>query len=88
MKNGSITVRLSHQDIKMIDKKIIEGYFTSRSDVIRHSIRRTLNELDAKKRNLEIIADIAESKNITMNKVRKSLKSIHRETYRDVYGDD
>jgi len=86
MSNASITVRLSSHDIGLIDKKIMEGYFTSRSDVIRYSIRYMLHELEPRERKLDILADIAGSKDITMDDIRKAIRKERRETYEDVYG--
>jgi Arc/MetJ-type ribon-helix-helix transcriptional regulator len=88
MSNASITVRLAPHDIKIIDKKIDEGIFTSRSDVIRYSIRHTLSEIDSNERNLEILAEIAKERKITKKDVRKALKKAHIDVYQDVYGDD
>ena len=88
MPNNSITVRLSPNDIKMIDKKIIEGFFTNRSDVIRYSIRRTIQNLDLKENNLDILASIAQDKQISIKDIQKALKTAHLETYRDMYGED
>ena len=88
MSNASITVRLAPHDIKIIDKKIDEGMFTSRSDVIRYSIRHTLSEIDSNERNLDILAEIAKERKITKKDVRKALKKAHIEVYQEVYGDD
>jgi len=88
MSNASITVRLAPHDIKIMDKKIEEGIFTSRSDVIRYSIRHTLSEIDSKEKNLEILAEIAKERKITKEAVRKAIKKAHTDVYREVYGDD
>ena len=88
MSNASITVRLAPHDIKIIDKKIEEGIFTSRSDVIRYSIRHTLSEIDSNERNLDILAELAKERKITKKDVRKALKKAHIEVYQEVYGDD
>ena len=88
MSNASITVRLAPHDIKIMDKKIEEGIFTSRSDVIRYSIRHTLSEIDSKEKNLEILAEIAKERKITKEDVRKAIKKAHTKVYREVYGDD
>ena len=87
MANNSITVRLSPHDIGLIDKKIKEGYFTSRSDVIRYSIRHLLHELESREHNLDILADIAGSKDITMEDIRKAIRKERKETYEDVYSE-
>ena len=84
--NGSITVRLSPQDLILIDKKVKEGYYTSRSDVIRYSIRHTLREYAKKDEELDILSDIASSRSISMKKVRKAIRTEHDLAFEDVYG--
>ena len=88
MTNNSITVRLSPNDIKMIDKKIVEGFFTCRSDVIRYSIRRTIQDLESKEHNLGDLVSLAQDKKISIKDIQKALKTTHKETYRDMYGQD
>lgn len=87
MQNSSVTVRLSPRDVEMMDKKIIEGYFTSRSDIIRYSIRHLMDELDEKERRLDLLARIADEKDITMEDVREAVREARKEVYREVYGD-
>lgn len=87
MSNGSITVRLSPHDLILIDKRVKEGYFTSRSDVIRYSIRHTLQEFSKKEEKLAILSDIASSRSISMKTVRKAVRTEHDSTYEDVYGE-
>ena len=86
--NNSITVRLSPNDIKMIDRKIVEGYFTSRSDIIRYSIRRTIQDLESREQRLEELARLVQDKNISIKDIKKALKTAHKNTYRDMYGQD
>ena len=88
MANDSITVRLSPNDIKMIDRKIFEGYFTSRSDIIRYSIRRTIQDLESREQRLDELANLAQDKKISIKDIKKALKTAHRDTYRDMYGQD
>lgn len=87
LQNSSVTVRLSPRDVEMMDKKIIEGYFTSRSDIIRYSIRHLMDELDEKERRLDLLARIADEKDITMEDVREAVREARKEVYREVYGD-
>lgn len=72
----------------MIDRKIIEGFFTNRSDVIRYSIRRTIQDLESKEHKLDELASRARDKNISIKDIQKALKTAHKETYRDMYGQD
>ena len=87
MSNDSITVRLSPHDLILIDKRVKEGYFTSRSDVIRYSIRHTLQEFLKNEEKLAILSDIASSRSISMKTVRKAVLAEHDSTYEDVYGE-
>ncbi|MEA3559135.1 MAG: ribbon-helix-helix domain-containing protein [Candidatus Thermoplasmatota archaeon] len=86
--NGSVTVRLAPHDLDLIDKKVQEGLFTSRSDVIRYSIRHTLNEIDSKERNLDILANIVKEANVTLDDVRTSVRKARKEVYTEVYGNE
>ena len=88
MANVSISVRLAPNDPVLIDKRVTEGLFTNRSDVIRHSIRQCLYEFEKREKVLREVADIAVEKGITMKDVRKSIPETRKEIYRDVYGDD
>jgi Arc/MetJ-type ribon-helix-helix transcriptional regulator len=72
----------------MIDRKIVEGYFTSRSDIIRYSIRRMIQDLEAKEHKLDEIASLTQDKKISIKSIKKALKTAHQETYRDMYGQD
>ena len=88
MANGSITVRLSEKDIEMIDRKVKDGYFTSRSDLIRYYVRHHLVDWDEIERRRDEMARIMDEKGITRESLRKSLKKAHKEVYKEVYGDD
>ena len=72
----------------MIDKKIHEGYFTSRSDVIRYSIRYLINDLESKERRLEIFRERAAKENISMKEIIEAVRKARKEVYLEVYGDD
>ena len=86
--NESITIRFAEEDLKQIDKKIKEGKFTSRSDFIRYAVRHNLFELNKLETNLDILADIAEEKKISMKDIRKSVRKTRRKVHREVYGND
>ena len=88
MTNSSVTVRLSPRDIAIIDKKIHEGYFTSRSDVIRYSIRYLINDLESKERRLEVFREKAAKENISMKDIVEAVRKARKEVYLEVYGDD
>ena len=87
MQNSSVTVRLSPRDVEMMDKKVCEGYFTSRSDIIRYSLRHLMAELEEKERRLDLLARIADEKEITMDDVRDAVRKARKEVYKEVYGD-
>jgi Arc/MetJ-type ribon-helix-helix transcriptional regulator len=72
----------------MIDRKIVEGYFTSRSDIIRYSIRRTIEDIDKKDHKLDELANLAQDKKISIKDVKNALETAHKDTYRDMYGQD
>ena len=88
MTNESITVRLSPNDIEMIDRKVSEGRFTNRSDAIRFSLRHFLMGLEEKERNLLILADMASSKGIDGSGVRKAVRKVHSELHVELHGND
>ena len=88
MANGSITIRLSRNDIEMIDRKVEQGYFTSRSDVVRHSIRVHLTRMDEIEKRRDEMAKTALEKGITREAVRASQKKARKKVYKEVYGDD
>ena len=88
MTNVSVSVRLAPNDIALIDKRVNEGIFTNRSDVVRHSIRQCLYEFEKREKILKQVADIATEKRITMDDIRKSIRETRKEVYGEVYGDD
>ena len=88
MANETITVRLSPKDIEVMDRSIEEGYFTSRSDLVRYSVRHTMMEMNAKERDFELIREFAKEKRIDKNTVTKTLRSARKRIHREVYGDD
>lgn len=87
MSNETITIRLSPRDVDMIDSKIKEGLFTSRSDLIRYSIRHVLNEMEIREQNLALLRDLASSKGITKDSLGNVLKETREEVFKEVYGD-
>jgi Arc/MetJ-type ribon-helix-helix transcriptional regulator len=88
MSNETITIRLSPRDVDMIDSKVKDGHFTSRSDLIRYSIRHVLNEMEVREQNLALFQDLARSKGITRESLQKSIRGSREEVYEEVYGRD
>ena len=88
MSHNTLTVRLSPNDMKLIDKRILEGFYTSRSDAVRFSIRAQLGEDARSEERLKELILAARTKGLTRSKVRSSLKKAHTDVYREVYGDD
>jgi len=88
MSNSTITVRLSEHDIQLIDKNITEGRYTSRSDVIRTSIRQTLRESQLADERLKLLAELAKSKNLTQDRINKDVRTVRRKIYKEEYTDD
>ncbi|MCU0800119.1 MAG: ribbon-helix-helix domain-containing protein [Candidatus Thermoplasmatota archaeon] len=86
--NETITVRLSPKDIETINRSIDEGLFTSRSDLVRYSVRHTLMQMNESERRFELIKDFAKGKKIPRGAVNRSLKGARRKVHREVYGDD
>ena len=78
MSNESITIRFAENDLNQIDKKIKEGKFTSRSDFIRYAVRHNLFEMGKLESNLDILSDIAKERQITVDKIRKSVRSVRK----------
>lgn len=86
--NETITVRLSPKDIETMDRSIDEGLFTSRSDLVRYSVRHTLMQMNESERRFELIKDFAKGKDISRGAVTNSLKGSRRKVHKEVYGDD
>jgi Arc/MetJ-type ribon-helix-helix transcriptional regulator len=86
MSNETITIRLSPKDVDMIDSRVKNGHFTSRSDLIRYSIRHVLNEMEVREQNLSLLRESARSKGITRDSVRKAVRESREEVYEEVYG--
>ena len=88
MSNESITIRFAENDLNQIDKKIKEGKFTSRSDFIRYAVRHNLFEMGKLESNLDILSDIAKERQITVDKIRKSVRSVRKKVYKEEFGND
>lgn len=88
MSNETITIRLSPKDVDMIDSKVKEGHFTSRSDLIRYSIRHVLNEMEVREQNLAFLKDLTAYKRITRDSLRRSIRESREEVFEEVYGND
>lgn len=88
MVNATITIRLSPKDIATIDRSVNEGFFTSRSDLVRYSVRHTLMQMDESERKFELIKGFTKDKKIDAPSVNKALKDARRKAHKEVYGDD
>lgn len=88
MVNNSITVRLAPNDLDAIDKMVVDGYFTSRSDLIRASIRRYVDELRKTAPIISKLSREANRKSISREDVLKASRKARRDIYREVYGND
>jgi len=88
MSNSTITVRLSEHDIQLIDKNITDGRYTSRSDVIRTSIRQTLRESQLADERLKLLAELAKSKHLTQDRINKDVRTVRHKLYKEEYPDD
>jgi Arc/MetJ-type ribon-helix-helix transcriptional regulator len=88
MTNNSITIRLAPKDIEQIDNKVEEGYFTSRSDMIRTSVRHYINELGNIPPVIEEMGRKADEKKITKDKIVKAARKARKQVYREEYGND
>jgi putative addiction module CopG family antidote len=86
MSNETVTVRLSPHDVEMIDRRIEDGHFTSRSDVIRYSVRHILNGMEERESRLKELADSARSKGITMESARMAVREARGEIHEEIYG--
>ena len=88
MTNNSITIRLAPKDIEQIDDKVEEGYFTSRSDMIRTSVRHYINELGNIPPVIEEMGRKADEKGITRDKIVKAARKARKQIYREEYDND
>ncbi len=88
MTNGSLTIRLASKDILDIDDLISKGYFTSRSDIIRTSVRHYIHELHKMPAFIREMSREADRKRITRDKIVKVAKKTRKQVYKEVYGDD
>ncbi len=88
MGNNSITIRLAPKDIEQIDGKIEEGYFTSRSDMIRTSVRHYINELNNLPPIIEEMSRKADKKRISRDKIVKAARKARKQVYKEEYGND
>ncbi len=72
----------------MIDEKVKGGYFTSRSDVIRYSVRKQLETMESIDAFRERLSRIADEKGITAEDIRQDVREARKVVYKEVYGDD
>ena len=87
MSNDSITVRLAPKDIERMDRLISAGHFASRSDLIRSSVRSTLDRREVPPI-IEEMRRIGAEKGITTEDIVKAVRKVRREIYQEEYGDD
>jgi Arc/MetJ-type ribon-helix-helix transcriptional regulator len=85
--NESLTVRLSPKDVELIDARIEDGHFTSRSDVIRFSIRTTLRQMDRSEQTLDLLKRSARVRGIDAGTAKTLLKQARKTVGAKEYGD-
>jgi Arc/MetJ-type ribon-helix-helix transcriptional regulator len=85
MSNETITIRLSPRDVDLIDKRIEDGHFTSRSDAIRYFIRHVLNDMEERESRLKELEQVAQAKGITKDSSRKAVKKARKEVHEEIY---
>ncbi len=85
MTNNSITIRLAPKDIEQIDNTIEAGYFTSRSDMIRTSLRHYIAELKSLPPIIEEMSQKADKKSITKEKIVKAARKARKQVYKEEY---
>ncbi len=88
MSNDSITVRLAPKDIERMDRLIEGGHFTSRSDLVRSSVRRTLESRRQVPAIFEEMRKIADEKGITTEDIVKAVREVRHEIHQEEHGDD
>ena len=88
MSNDSITVRLAPMDIEEMDRLIEAGHYTSRSDLVRSSVRRTLERRRGIPPIIEEMRRIGEEKGITTEDIVRAVRKVRREIYQEEHGDD
>ena len=85
--NSSITLRLAPRDIIEIDDLITKGFFTSRSDLIRTSVRHYVNEIHKMPSFIQEMSAKADEKQITKEKIVTSARKARPKVYKEAYGD-
>ncbi len=88
MANDSITIRFARKDLERIDEMVHQGYYTSRSDLIRTGVRHLIFDMAKAEEKLEGSRRFAEENGITMEDIRKTIREVRPQLYKDVYGDD
>ncbi len=88
MSNDSITVRLAPMDIEAMDRLIEAGHYTSRSDLVRTSIRKTIGSGREIPPIFDKMARMADEKGITTEDIVKAVRKYRPLVYKEVYGDD
>jgi len=88
MTSSTIGIRFAEHDVEKIDRRIKDGYYTSRSDFIRASVREKLKELDQREGHAFILREITRKRGITDEDVIESAKSVRERMYSKEFTDD
>ncbi len=88
MSGSTIGIRLADHDVERIDRRIKEGYYTSRSDFIRASVREKIRELDEREGHASLLRDMARERGITDEDVIKAARKVRKEMYAREFPDD
>ena len=88
MSGSTIGIRFAENDVEKIDRRIKDGYYTSRSDLIRASVREKLKELDQREGHAFMLREIARNRGITDEDVIESARSVRERMYAREFPDD
>jgi len=88
MANSTIGIRLSDYDVERMDRTIKDGYFTSRSDFIRESVREKLKELEEKEGYAYIIRRVAKERGINDVDVIEAARKARKDLYSKEFEND
>jgi len=88
MASSTIGIRLSDYDVERMDRTIKDGYFTSRSDFIRVSIREKLKQVEDKEGYAYIIRRIARERGISDDDVIEAARKARKDLYSKEFNDD
>jgi len=71
-----------------MDRLIEAGHYTSRSDLVRTSIRKTIGSGREIPPIFDKMAKIADEKGITTEDIVRMVREVRPQVYKEVYGDE